>query len=243
MPVRSEDFESSLMSEEVNEVLGSTPAFILRWGNLVLLTIILVLLSLSGFITYPDIIPGKAIVSPVIAPAAITIDKGEVKALYVKNGQPVKKGQPLFGKTAAGGTGFTDTVLSPTDGRAVFERTIDNSVTYYHSALLMSIFPEKAAYTTTVTLPSNGAGKIKIGQQVAIHLNNYPSREFGNLAGTVLSKPLASGNGYVTIDVQLLSANITTYHQALDIYKEMDGQAEIVTTNKRLIQRILSFLN
>ena len=243
MPVRYDDFESSLMSEEVNEVLGSTPAFILRWGNLMLLMIILLLLLLSGFITYPDIIPGKAMVAPAIAPAAITIDKGTVKGVYVKSGQSVKAGQPLLGVAAIGNNTVVDTVRSPADGSVVFERTIDSSTLYYHATLLMSIIPEKADYITTVTLPSTGAGKIQIGQQVAIYLNNYPSREFGSLSGIVLSKPLSTGNGAVTIDVQLLSANTTTYHKILDIYKEMDGRAEIVTTNKRLIQRILSFLN
>ncbi|MFB6454994.1 hypothetical protein ACE38W_06960 [Chitinophaga sp. Hz27] len=243
MPVRYDDFESSLMSDEVNEVLGTMPAFILRWGNMLLLMIILLLLLLSGFVSYPDIMSGKAIVAPVIAPAAITVDKGTVKALYVSNGQLVRKGQPLFQKTVVGNNTTADTVLSPAYGKVVFERVIDSMAVYNHTTLLMSIQPEKVAYVSTVTLPSAGTGKIQIGQQVAIHLNNYPSREFGNLVGTVLSKPLPAGDGIVSVDVLLSGGNVTTFHKVLDIYKEMDGQAEVVTTNKRLIQRILSFLN
>ncbi|MBV7529432.1 HlyD family efflux transporter periplasmic adaptor subunit [Chitinophaga sp. sic0106] len=237
MSVKNIALESSLMSEEVNEVLGAGPSFMMRWGNILLFAVILLFLTLSGLIRFPDIIGGKATIVPLQAPASVIIDQGGVQAALVQNGQLVHQGQALLLRTGG------DTIAAPVAGKVVFERSIDSRIIYTKPTLLLSILPEHGDYITTVTLPSAGAGKVQIGQEVSIHLNDYPSGEFGKLAGKVLSRPLPAGNGAVSIDIQLKDGNISSYHKPLDIYKAMDGRAEIVTANKRLIQRILSFLN
>ncbi|SHL16892.1 HlyD family secretion protein [Chitinophaga jiangningensis] len=237
MSVKHIPLESSLMSEEVNEVLGAGPSFMMRWGNILLFAVILLFLTLSGLIRYPDIITGKVTVAPLQAPTSVTINNGSIQSTLVQNGQVVTKGQALL--LHSGG----DTIAAPAAGKVVFERSTDSHIIYTKPTLILSILPEHGDYLTTVTLPSAGAGKVQIGQEVSIHLNDYPSGEFGKLAGKVLSRPLPAGNGAVSIDIQLKDGNISSYQKPLDIYKAMDGRAEIVTANKRLIQRILSFLN
>ncbi|MDR0505267.1 MAG: hypothetical protein LBH32_00395 [Dysgonamonadaceae bacterium] len=41
-------------------------------------------------------------------------------------------------------------------------------------------------------LPASGAGKVKIGDKVAIKLENYPYKEFGYIEGKVKSLSLVS---------------------------------------------------
>ena len=53
MPNKLEDIE--LRSEEVQEILAKVPHWMLRWGNVLFLSLILMLLFLSWLIKYPDI--------------------------------------------------------------------------------------------------------------------------------------------------------------------------------------------
>ena len=48
-----------LRSEQVQEILTKVPHWMIRWGNLVILILLLVLLLFSYFIKYPDINTAK----------------------------------------------------------------------------------------------------------------------------------------------------------------------------------------
>lgn len=52
-----------LRSEEVQEILTKVPHWMIRWGNILFLFLIIVLLTLSWFIKYPDIITSNTIVT------------------------------------------------------------------------------------------------------------------------------------------------------------------------------------
>jgi hypothetical protein len=51
-----EEKEIILRTEEVNEILTSTPKWIFRWGISVIFILILTGITLSYFIRYPDIL-------------------------------------------------------------------------------------------------------------------------------------------------------------------------------------------
>jgi len=57
-----------LRSEEVLEILTKVPHWMIRWGNVLFLVLILLLLFLSWFIKYPDIILSEAIITTQIPP-------------------------------------------------------------------------------------------------------------------------------------------------------------------------------
>ncbi len=85
-----------LRSEEVQEILTEVPHWMIRWGNVLFLFLILMLLFVSWFVKYPDIIPSEAVITTVIPPqkeyAKIT---GEIDAILVKDNQEVRKNEPL----------------------------------------------------------------------------------------------------------------------------------------------------
>ncbi|GFZ79614.1 hemolysin [Aquaticitalea lipolytica] len=93
----NESIESiELRSEEVQEILTEVPHWMIRWGNVLFLFLILMLLFVSWFVKYPDIIPSEAVITTVIPPqkeyAKIT---GEIDAILVKDNQEVRKNEPL----------------------------------------------------------------------------------------------------------------------------------------------------
>ena len=60
--------EIELRSEEVQEILTKVPHRIIRYGNTVFLLIILLLLFLSWFVKYPDIIVSQGIITTAVPP-------------------------------------------------------------------------------------------------------------------------------------------------------------------------------
>ena len=94
MPDQLEDIE--LRSEEVQEILTEVPHWMIRWGNVLFLAVIVMLLFISWFVKYPDIILSEAVVTTQIPPqkeyAKIT---GKLNAILVEDNQEVKNNAPL----------------------------------------------------------------------------------------------------------------------------------------------------
>ncbi len=87
---------SQLRSEEVQEIIGNPPHWLIRWGIALFLAVLLMLLALSWFIRYPDIITADLILNSVNAPKAIDArSNGKLTQLLVSDNMSVKKGQIL----------------------------------------------------------------------------------------------------------------------------------------------------
>jgi len=84
-------FAIELRSEEVQELLGAVPPWILRWGITTLFAIVVVLLLGSWFFKYPDTIQATMTLTGETPPAGIVAKtSGSIKELYVKDNQQVK---------------------------------------------------------------------------------------------------------------------------------------------------------
>jgi multidrug resistance efflux pump len=85
-----------LRSEEVQEILTKVPSWMIRWGNSFFLFLIGMLLALSWFVKYPDIITAEAMLTTAIPPekefARVT---GKIDTILVKDQQKVFANQPL----------------------------------------------------------------------------------------------------------------------------------------------------
>ncbi len=82
-------------------------------------------------------------------------------------------------------------------------------------------------------------GKLKIGQDVNIRLSGFPDNEYGIVKGAVKEiSLLPSNDGAYLLDVSLSEKLITTYNIEIDFKQEMQGIAEIITEDLRLIKRI-----
>jgi HlyD family secretion protein len=88
--------EIELRSEEVQEVMGQTPAWILRWGITVLFAVVAALVAGSCFFRYPDVITAEMTLTG-RSPAAQIVSRasGKIGKLYVEDGQDVAAGDLL----------------------------------------------------------------------------------------------------------------------------------------------------
>ncbi len=89
-------------------------------------------------------------------------------------------------------------------------------------------------------VPSLGIGKVKIGQQVNIKLTGYPYMEHGMLTGEVSSVSLVpEKEGYI-VEIRLNDGMMSSYSEHIQLVQEMDGTAEIITDEMRMIYRFIN---
>jgi hypothetical protein len=101
-----------------------------------------------------------------------------------------------------------------------------------------------------VNLPNMGAGKVRFGQEVVIKLDNYPYMEYGSLEGKVKEISLTAHsektqegeNNTYLVHVELPNNLTTSYGKVINNAHEVKGSAEIITSRRRLIQRMFDNL-
>ena len=92
----SGDLGVELRSEEFQEVLGSVPHWILRWGITTLAIIVVILLAGSAFFKYPDVLSSQIVLTGSTPPAVVVSHaSGKLKELFVEDNQEVKAGTYL----------------------------------------------------------------------------------------------------------------------------------------------------
>jgi HlyD family secretion protein len=85
-----------LLSEEVQEILGQTPRWMVRWGMTVIFFVLLLVFSGSFIFKYPDVISGSVVIVSENPPAPIMAQAtGKIEFIFVKNQEMVKPGSYL----------------------------------------------------------------------------------------------------------------------------------------------------
>lgn len=106
--------------------------------------------------------------------------------------------------------------------------------------VLFTIVPEQSNdLIGKLTMPIQNSGKVKVGQEVIIKLNNYPYQEWGSLKGKIVSissVPKKNEASY-TVYIEINSLN-TSYNKKIDFKQEMQGSAEIITEKLTVLERI-----
>ncbi|WP_298305156.1 HlyD family efflux transporter periplasmic adaptor subunit [Flavobacterium sp.] len=86
----------NLRSEEVQEILTRVPHWMIRWGNIVVLSIVLLMLGVSWMIKYPDMISTQISITTEVPPQKlIAKTSGRIEAILVKDKAEVSKETPL----------------------------------------------------------------------------------------------------------------------------------------------------
>lgn len=116
---------------------------------------------------------------------------------------------------------------------------------------LFSVIPNKNEIIGQIYLPDLGAGKVKIGQEVIVKLNNYPYIQYGAIHGKVKRISLVSNQqitggknniGVYLVHVDFPKGLTTNYGSQLNFQFDMHGIAEIITDDRRLIERLFDNL-
>jgi multidrug resistance efflux pump len=88
--------EIELRSEEVQEILTRVPHWMIRWGSVVVLLILLSLFFVSWLVKYPDVITTQIMITTNIPPEKLVAKvPGKIEAILVKDKATILKNTPL----------------------------------------------------------------------------------------------------------------------------------------------------
>lgn len=83
-------------SESIQDIIGTNPPAIVRWGNTFMFIICVTLISLCWVIKYPDTILSQVTIKTSVNPKPVTAKfDGKLIKLLIKDGEVVKRGQHL----------------------------------------------------------------------------------------------------------------------------------------------------
>jgi HlyD family secretion protein len=132
-------------------------------------------------------------------------------------------------------------LISPIEGIVSFTKFWSANQSVVKDEPVVSIVPVNAGkFLGRINLKMERSGKVKIGSAVNIKLSGYPYLEYGMVRGVVKSKSLVPAEDAYVIEIELPEGLTTLYGKSLDFTQNMQGTAEIITENIRLIQKIVN---
>lgn len=85
-----------IRSDEVQEIISAVPSWMIRWGITLIFGLILMLIALSWFIKYPDIIFGNATLTTLEPPVKLVVkSSGKLTNILLTDGSIVEKNQVI----------------------------------------------------------------------------------------------------------------------------------------------------
>lgn len=141
-------------------------------------------------------------------------------------------------------------LTAPVEGNVEYLGFWRNNTFVQSGQELFSIVPRKNDIVGEVMIPTLGAGKVKIGQDVNVKMDNYPYDEYGQLKGKVksisrISNKLQTQEGTAEtyrVQVYFPDGFTTNFGKLLPLDFESKGSAEIITKRKKLIERLFDNL-
>lgn len=139
---------------------------------------------------------------------------------------------------------------APFKGRVQFLRFWTDNQFIQAGEPVFTIVPDVNESYGQVLLPTGGTGKVKIGQEVIVKLDDFPYNEYGSIKGTISSISLTtntektaqgSTESYL-VTVRFPEGLITNYGKQIEFRHELKGSAEIVTKDRRLLERLFDNL-
>lgn len=131
--------DTELREENVQEILTAVPSWMIRWGNTLFCALILMLLLLSWFVPYPEVVSAKATVINAFPSQKIELDQSQAwSQVLVELGEEVAPGEALI--------------------------ILENDADYEHVFLLQSIFDSTALNSKSLYFPFHQLPSLTLGE-------------------------------------------------------------------------------
>lgn len=90
------DTSFELRSEEVQDILTKVPHWMIRWGSILILAILMLLFALSYFLKYPDVVSSNVVITTNIPPEKLVAKtSGRIQVMLVRDKSVVAANTPL----------------------------------------------------------------------------------------------------------------------------------------------------
>jgi multidrug efflux pump subunit AcrA (membrane-fusion protein) len=133
-------------------------------------------------------------------------------------------------------------LIAPVAGKISFAEFLQENSQIKIGQTVCFVNPENTEYYARIFIPQNNFGKIKTGEQVLLKLNAYPYREFGIIKAKLdFISAIPTDSGFVA-KVILPNGLVTNYKKQLQYKEGLTAQAEIITADEQLSDRLFNEL-
>jgi multidrug efflux pump subunit AcrA (membrane-fusion protein) len=133
-------------------------------------------------------------------------------------------------------------LIAPLAGKVSFAEFLQENSQIKLGQTVCFVNPENTAYYARVFIRQNNFGKIKTGEEVLLKLNAYPYREFGIIKAKLdFISEIPTDSGFVA-KVVLPNGLVTNYKKQLHYTEGLSAQAEIITEDLQLSDRLFNEL-
>lgn len=129
-------------------------------------------------------------------------------------------------------------ISSPISGELKYLKSLSVNQSVGLNDTLFTIIPANDSLVAISLVSVHNMGKLKKGQTVLIKLDDYPYQEYGFLKGRVKQIAPTPNLGTYRVIVDLSGGLKTSFNKTLPFKPEMTGEAEIVTEDLRLAERL-----
>ncbi|MEO9886568.1 MAG: HlyD family efflux transporter periplasmic adaptor subunit [Balneola sp.] len=134
-------------------------------------------------------------------------------------------------------------LTAPVSGVLINSGIVQEQQTYKAGQEIFYVQPSNTEFFGEMKISQASFGRIKEGQQVLVRFSGYPYHEFGSVVGVIeyLSE-FPVGDSLFFAKVHFPDGLKTNYGQMLPPANGMKGQAEIITQDMRLLERVYNNL-
>lgn len=135
-------------------------------------------------------------------------------------------------------------MVSPVSGHISYSAPLQEQQYLTSGQEVMTVEPPGGTYRGLVKIPQTNLGKLEVGQKALIKMEGFPFKEYGLLEGKLSKLSAVAGRdslywGYIDLPKKLN----TRYGVSLAYRNGMKGEAEILTSDRRLVERFFSMLS
>jgi multidrug resistance efflux pump len=138
-------------------------------------------------------------------------------------------------------------IIAPISGKVTFAKIWSNQQSIPAGEEVLTIVPtldnknskDTNAVICKAILPIAQSGKVKTGLIANIRLDAFPYQQYGILRGSVKSISLVPQKEDYQLDISIPNALITSYEKTLPFRQELQGSANIITEDRRVVERFL----
>ena len=131
-------------------------------------------------------------------------------------------------------------ITAPIDGQVSLIRFWSPQQFITENEELLTIVPtdNSGKIIGRAILPLEKSGKVKPSMQANIRLDGYPYQEFGSIKAFVKDiSSVPQGDAY-QVELEVPAILVTTYNKTIPFRQEMQGTANIITENRRILERV-----
>lgn len=130
-------------------------------------------------------------------------------------------------------------IVAPVAGRLIHAGILQENQNLHTGQEVFYIQPDNTSFFGELTISQQSYGKIREGQQVLVRFSGYPYQEFGTVTGKIAYLSDIPVRDSVFFGRVRFPEELTTnYGRELRPIDGMRGQAEIITQDMRLLERM-----